>query len=126
MHELAITEAIIESIQTVLENQKVRSVKQVTLEIGPFSQVFFDQVQFWWNILIENTILEGGMLIPKDLPGKLKCLECDQISVIWEKDIKDKEIALSLFQCPLCSSLKTQIIEGMDVKIGEIEIETVE
>ena len=124
MHEYAVTQSFLETIMDSLKDEKVKSVLKVTIEIGPFSFVYFDQIKFWWDILKEDTIvLKTAELILIENIGKIYCADCKKESLIKTDEIEDKEIQMNYFQCVNCQSYNTEILEGRDVKLGEIEIE---
>ena len=124
MHEYAVTQSFLETILDSVKDENIKSVLKVTIEIGPFSFVYFDQVKFWWDILKEDTtILKKAELILIENPGKIFCSDCKNESLIKNDEIEDKEIQMNYFQCSNCQSYNTEIREGRDVKLGELEVE---
>lgn len=122
MHEYAITESIFEVVLDTAKKENVKSVIKASIEIGPFSQVYFDQVSFWWEILIKDSILENSDLVCKKLPGKIRCNNCNTISIVEFDEIVDRDFQTNFFQCKKCSSYKTEILEGRDVRIVDLEV----
>ncbi|MHA2337354.1 MAG: hydrogenase maturation nickel metallochaperone HypA/HybF [Candidatus Hodarchaeales archaeon] len=122
MHEYAITESIFEVVLNTAKKENVKSVVKASIEIGPFSSVYFDQVRFWWDIMIKDTILENADLVCIKLPGKIKCNDCDSSNIVEFDEIVDRDVQTNFFQCKNCASYRTEILEGRDVKIGDLEV----
>ena len=57
MHELAITEGLVEAVTERLPGQRVTRVR---LEIGALSGVVADSVRFCFDLVTEGTDLEGA------------------------------------------------------------------
>lgn len=121
MHEYALTTAIIEQLLEEIDFNNLETIVSVSLGFGPFSHSSTDSIEFWWEILTENTILEGSNLIFKDLAGKLFCPSCDQEFEIVNNKETHVEESLNIYACPLCSSLQTEIKSCTDITILSYE-----
>jgi hydrogenase nickel incorporation protein HypA/HybF len=73
MHELGITQNIIDIIN---ENVNGEKVKRVTLEIGQLSAIMPDAIHFCFDICAKNTIVEGAKLNIILIPGLGICRQC--------------------------------------------------
>lgn len=73
MHELAITQDIVELI---LERIPRGQVKRVVLHIGKLSAVLPDAVQFCFAACTEGTRLHGATLEIVELPAVARCRAC--------------------------------------------------
>ncbi|MBO0775908.1 MAG: hydrogenase maturation nickel metallochaperone HypA [Actinobacteria bacterium] len=73
MHELAITESIVEAVSGRLPEARISCVR---LEIGALSGVVADSVRFCFDLVTEGTNLEGARLEISEPPGRCHCGDC--------------------------------------------------
>ena len=73
MHELSLTRNI---VSIVTEKAQGAKVSQVTLEIGKFSAVLPDALQFCFDLVTKGTVAEGAELEIIETPGIGKCRTC--------------------------------------------------
>lgn len=109
MHELAVTEEI---INTVTEASNGRKVKTIEIVIGDLSSFIDESIRFYFDLLTKSTPLEGASLLFKRIPVKLRCYNC-------QKEFNPDET----FLCPYCGSLGGDVIEGREFYIESIEVE---
>ena len=62
MHELPVTESILENTLRHARGAKAVGVTDVYLVIGQLSSIIDDSVQFYWDMISEGTIAEGASL----------------------------------------------------------------
>ena len=73
MHELSITQSILDiSVKAALE-QGASRIKAIKLRMGPFSGVVPECVQMYLDVLAKGTIAEGAVVIPRTVPLKVCC-----------------------------------------------------
>ncbi len=77
MHELAITESLLDLALKHAKQADATRVTDIYLVIGRLSSFVDDSVQFYWDILAENTICQGAELHFNRLPAKMVCLNCN-------------------------------------------------
>jgi len=114
MHELAITENILEVAKTHAAPAGARKVLSLTLSIGQLSGFVEESVRFCWELLTQGTICEGANLIIRQIPAELHCLECGEKFGLTHE----------LIPCPVCASARIRIAGGEEMQIDSIEIET--
>ena len=73
MHELALCQAIVD---TVGRHADGRRVERVDVRIGHFRQVVPDSLQFSWELLTEGTDLAGCRLVVDHVPAVVECRAC--------------------------------------------------
>jgi hydrogenase nickel incorporation protein HypA/HybF len=108
MHELAITESV---VQAVTERLPGSAISCVHLEIGPMSGVVPDSVRFCFGLVTEGTSLQGARLEISQPTARCRCRDCD-----------------SEFQTdgmlPLCGcgSADVEILAGNELRIRSVEV----
>ena len=76
MHELAITQAIVESVQERAAAAGGRQVTRVVIAIGRLTAVLPDAVRFCFELCTEDTLLAGATLIIEEPAGAARCRAC--------------------------------------------------
>jgi hydrogenase nickel incorporation protein HypA/HybF len=113
MHELAVTESILEITLRHAEEAHARRVADIYLVIGQLSSIVDDSVQFYWDIISKDTIAEGATLHFKRVPVELLCLKCGNRYTPGEED----------FACPACGSEQIRVVAGEEFYLDTIEVE---
>ena len=109
MHELAITEAVVDAI---LERTGEAEVRCVRLEIGRLSGVVPDAVRFSFEVLREGTSLHGARLEIIEPAGNGRCRTCTMMFDV------DDPIVL----CPACGGADVEVQSGRDLRILSVEV----
>jgi hydrogenase nickel incorporation protein HypA/HybF len=112
MHELALTETILNTTLRYAANGNAQRVTDVYFVVGQLSEITDESVQFYWDLISPGTICEGARLHFDHQPAQLKCRNCDHIFAL-----PDDRIA-----CPHCNSEHVQVISGSDFRLDSIEI----
>jgi hydrogenase nickel incorporation protein HypA/HybF len=108
MHELAITESLVDAVTERLPGHRVTCVR---LEIGALSGVVADSVRFCFDLVTEGTNLDGARLEIAQPPAVCHCRICG-------KDFEpDGPFAL----CP-CGSAEVTVVTGQDLKITSVQV----
>jgi hydrogenase nickel incorporation protein HypA/HybF len=108
MHELSITQGVIEGVcDAVPEGRVIR----VTLEIGRLSGVVPDSVRFCFDLCAQGTRLEGAALEIVEVPGRARCESCRA-----ELDVEEL-VAI----CP-CGNPFLQVLRGQELRIKTVEV----
>lgn len=113
MHELAVTQSI---LNIALENAQKVDAKQITginLQVGQMARLVDDSIQFYWDILSEGTIAIGAKLNIERMPIEMRCFDCGQIFFP----------SPDTFDCPECSSIRVQVIQGDEMRVVSIDVE---
>lgn len=113
MHELTITEQIAEIAIRHGEKNAAEKITDLYLVIGELSTVIDDSVQFYWDLITEDTICAGAKLHFQRIPAIFRCLDCGK-----EYQMVDGELA----PCPSCQSNKMEILEGKEFHLDSINI----
>jgi hydrogenase nickel incorporation protein HypA/HybF len=114
MHELTITESLLEIALRHADKAGATKITDLYLVIGQLSSVVDDSVQFYWDIIAKDTQAEGASLHFKRIPTELICLNC-------ENQYKPVENQMA---CPRCESISIKILSGEEFYLEAINVET--
>ena len=113
MHELPITQGILDLVLEHAAKAGAARVSAVHLVIGGLSGVVDDSVRFCWDLISEGTPAQGAVLDFRRVPVRLVCQECQ---TLFAPD------GVS-FDCPACGARATRVVEGREFRVESIDIE---
>ncbi len=113
LHELGITQSIVEIALQTASKQQVEKVHSVTLEVGSLAGVVPEALQFCYEACSKETLLEGSLLIVDEVQARARCRDC-----AFEYPLTDL-----LSCCPECGSLASDLLCGEEMRIKEMEID---
>ena len=114
MHELSITESILNSAIDEAQKNNADRIVSIYLCMGEISSIVPQCVQEYFDLLSEDTIAYGAKLFFTTIPAKIACRECGH-------EFSFKSMRL---MCPNCQSRKVDIVSGREFYIDRLEIET--
>ena len=112
MHELAVTESILEIAMQAAKERAATKVTDIYLRLGQLSSIVDESVQFYWDVISQGTLAEGAQLHFTHVPARLRCKACGA-----EFDLTEE-----LTPCPSCQSITLEIIQGEEFQVDAIEI----
>jgi hydrogenase nickel incorporation protein HypA/HybF len=115
MHELPITQSLVDMCIKHGEQAGATKVTALHLVIGDLASVVDESVQFYWDIVSKDTICEGAELLFERIPAQFACLECGN-----EYSLSNGELT----GCPLCGSIRIKTLRGAEFRLESIDIET--
>ena len=113
MHELPVTENILEIAVRHAQNAGASRILGLNIVIGQLASIIDDSVQFYWDIIANGTIAEGAKLHFQRIPTEILCLDCDR-----QYKPSDKQMA-----CPDCDSINIKILTGEEFFLEAINVE---
>jgi hydrogenase nickel incorporation protein HypA/HybF len=113
MHEMSLTESVIEILAEEGRRQGFSRVKTVWLEIGALSGVEPEAMMFCFDVVARGTLAEGAQLEIVRAPGRGWCLACE----------KDVALAERFGPCPECGGHRVQMTAGDEMRVKELEVE---
>ncbi len=125
MHEFSAACAIVDAALQAAESYNVKRITAVNVEVGEFTFLIPEQLQFNFEIASKKTLAENAALNINLVRGRIKCDDCG-----YEGEAQDEENlppAVAVFatlKCPSCQSSATTITGGKDFVISNIEAET--
>ena len=109
MHELAITQSVVE---TIVERTGRARVTAVHLVIGKVSGVVPDAVRFCFEMVAADSPVEGARLEIDEPPGRASCRGCGG----------EFEVEGLVLLCP-CGSADVEVLGGDELLIRAVEVE---
>ena len=113
MHELSVTESILDIATRYATGANAARVTDVYLVIGQLSSIVDDSVQFYWEVISANTLCDGALLHFQRIPARMRCLDCQE----------EFELTSQLEPCPACGNFRLAVIAGEEFYMDSIAIE---
>ena len=114
MHELPVTESVLEIVLRHATQAGASRVNQVNLAIGQLASIVDDSVQFYWEIVAQGSLAEGAKLTFRRIPAEMRCLDCQERF----------SPTPDTFDCPACGGIRIEILAGREFFVEAIDIET--
>lgn len=110
MHEMSLTQSIVEICEQHAAGQRVLSV---TLEIGKLAGVVPESVEFCFAACAAGTVLEGASLVIEIIHGKGLCHSCGA------------EFGCNSHYepCPGCEGYQVELLAGEELRVKELDVE---
>ena len=115
MHELPVTESILQVVLRHAENNCVSRVMKVHLQVGKLSDLEDEWIQHYFYYLSKGTLAEGAKLQIERMPIRLECNACDAsytVDTAGEIDLP----------CPHCGEKDSQLVDGRGYFITNMEV----
>jgi hydrogenase nickel incorporation protein HypA/HybF len=113
MHELSITEEILNIAIAKAREAKAEKVIQINLVIGDASSIVGECVQFCFDFVSKASIAEGAKLNFQRIPLQMKCRNCGCIFNPQRES----------WTCPQCGEWNVEIISGKEFYMESIEVD---
>jgi hydrogenase nickel incorporation protein HypA/HybF len=110
MHELSITQNIVEICEGNAAGRRVRSV---SLAIGALSGVIPESVEFCFEACSRGTLLEGARLDIERVAGRARCRDCNT----------EQNLASYYEACASCGSYAMEVLSGKELRVKQLEVE---
>jgi hydrogenase nickel insertion protein HypA len=113
MHELGITEGIVNIALAKAEEAQASKITQVNVVVGELSGFVIECIQFYFDFLSKDTIAQDAILHFESAPAQLRCRDCS--TTFCPQD--------TLWVCPKCQSQNAEIVGGRELYIESMEVE---
>lgn len=113
MHELGLTQHLIEIAERAARENGATKVRSVTVEIGDLAGVVPESVEFCFDACSRGTLLEGSRLEIIRIRGRGRCHDC-KIAC----DLDTYTVA-----CPLCGGFSLERLQGEELRVIEVEVD---
>ena len=113
MHELSITESLLETVLRYASDSRAKKVINIYLTIGELSSIVDISVQFFWDLVTKNTIAENSKLNFKYIKAEFICNDCTTKYLLRYQQLT----------CPNCDSSNISLLAGDEFILQAIDIE---
>ena len=113
MHELALTQSVMETVLAEAEKHRARVVNRVKLLIGEFTGVARESLEFCFEVVKRGTLAESALLEIEMVPLVKNCPNCH--STLETEQAYD-------FLCPRCGG-QLEIVSGRELQIEYIDLD---
>jgi hydrogenase nickel incorporation protein HypA/HybF len=108
MHELAITQSVVDA---ACERAGGRPVRSIRILVGALTAVVPDAMHFCFDLVTEGTAAEGARLHIESRPGSARCRDCGA----------DFTLSDAILLCP-CGSADVAVTGGRELQIVSMEV----
>ena len=113
MHELSIANSLVEIATEQARAAGAETIQAINLRIGALSCVHQSALEYSYELITKDTMLEGSTLNIVDVPVSIYCPDCD----------KEVELpGIQKFRCPQCDTPSADIRQGKELEIDSIII----
>jgi hydrogenase nickel incorporation protein HypA/HybF len=113
MHEMTITQGIIDIALDSAKKADATKINAVNLTIGTLSQVVPDCIEFYFEIMTKDTIAEGATLNINNIEARARCSACGH-----EFSAEDM-----ILRCPECGDILGELITGREMAVDSIDVD---
>jgi len=123
MHEVSVMADLMTAIKKELERYDVVSVKEVTLTVGKLTNLGSEQLEFAYEVMSKNSILEGSRLVIESEDIMVNCGGCGYEGPVKNIDVGgDIHFQIPILSCPECGGA-VAVTAGKTCCVRSIEIE---
>jgi hydrogenase nickel incorporation protein HypA/HybF len=108
MHEMAITQSVVDAVCEYAGGRRVHSVK---LEVGALCAIVPAAMEFCFGLAAEGTVADGATLDVSVRQGAARCRSC----------AAGFELNDPILLCP-CGSADVEVLAGRDLRILSMEV----
>lgn len=113
MHELSVTESILDIVLRHAEQAGASQVTNIYLVLGDLASIVDDSVAFYWDMISADTMAQGAKLHFQRIRTEMECLDCQTHYEPSEGDLG----------CPECHGRNVKVVSGEEFFIDSIEVE---
>lgn len=116
MHELPVTQSILEVVLKHAVKNQVRKVHSISLAVGMLSDLEDDWIQKYFDYCSKGTLAEGAKLKIERVPVVFQCKACPESFQVDVREMKD-------IVCPACGEKDFTLVSGREYYIKNMEAE---
>ena len=116
MHELPLVKSIYKTVINFAEQNAVKKITKVVLEIGVVRDFVPEIVQRYWEYVSTDEMSKGSIVEIVTIPATAKCGKCGRIYPLNTKKLLKSK-------CPKCKYDRGTLVTGNELKIKGIEVE---
>ncbi|MCL5734548.1 MAG: hydrogenase maturation nickel metallochaperone HypA [Actinobacteria bacterium] len=113
MHELSITQALVDQVEAVRLANGGGRVLAIEIRIGTWRQVVPEILLAYYETLARGTLLEGSRVDIESVPATAHCGICKKVFPVEEAWVV----------CPDCASPGGTLLSGQELDLVGVELE---
>jgi hydrogenase nickel incorporation protein HypA/HybF len=113
MHEMSLSEGVLQMIEAKSRTEGYTRVNAVHLEIGELAGVDLEAMRFSFDVVMRGTLADRARLEISAAPGAAWCMPCEC----------NVHIARRFDPCPDCGSHQLHVTGGADMLLKSLEVE---
>ena len=121
MHEISVMTQLVKAILEKLKEYDFKGVSEVDISVGELAFLAEDQLRFAFEILTENTPLQGAELKIEYSRSIVRCENCGYEGPLRVEDDPKYHIATPIFACPECNS-PVEVIKGRECEVTNVKL----
>ncbi|MGO8920077.1 MAG: hydrogenase maturation nickel metallochaperone HypA [Stellaceae bacterium] len=111
MHELALSQSIVDLVVECARQERVHAVTRVVVEIGIAAGVEPDALRFCFDIVAADTLAQGAELAIESITLRARCRNC----------ACEFEPARLASCCPYCGSYASLLLRGREFRVKSFD-----
>ncbi len=111
---MGITQGILAASIEAAEKEHAKRINEIRISVGEMTDIVETALQFAFEVLREGTMAESAQLVVEHVSPKSRCNACGNE---FEHDKWD-------LTCPKCESFLCEVVEGRELRIDSIDIDT--
>ena len=111
MHELALSESIVDLVVNCARQEHIVRVSRVVVEIGVAASVEPQALEFCFSITAEDTVAAGAELVINRIGLQASCEDCGN----------QYAPTTVISPCPACGSFARKILAGREMRVISFE-----
>ena len=115
MHELQVTESILNIVLQHASKHDVSKVVVIHLRVGELSDLEDEWMQRYFDYLSRDTLAENARLAIERAPIVLRCDSCSHSFEVQKEGLR--QVA-----CPECGESRCQLVSGREYFVKNIEV----
>lgn len=112
MHELSVAENILDLAVEYASRHQAARVTDLYLVIGRLSSIVDESLQFYWTLIVEDTLCEGSILHFRRTQAVMHCVDCGE----------DYPVEGEITACPSCGGHRVTVARGDEFLLESIDI----
>ena len=111
MHELTLSQSIVDLVVECARKEGVRAVTRVVVEVGIAAGVEPDAMQFCFGLVAADTVVQGAELAIETIGLQARCRNCS---------CEFQPVRL-ISSCPRCGSYAPDLLNGRELRVKSFD-----
>lgn len=114
MHELSLCEDLMQQVTTLAEAHHAKRVVRIVVRIGPLSGIEPRLLESAFTISRAGTLAEEAVLLTEAQPIHVYCNQCGA----------ESEAIVNNLRCGSCGTFDTKLLNGDELILASVELES--